>query len=251
MSTNRLSRQLDNYLQEFRDKARADNCPLEILSAVQRLSEMPKHMEIDMEGILRQATDACSGSSGLFRFIDRIIKHRAWDELKKQIIDTVARYGADTFITAKQHSIKPFLYDILGEIQEGIKRTTNESDSLRDKTFDIKRQLKELEDKHNALQEECYIQVSHMCRDYQLILRCIGPDPSGKTEQEIKRIAEDALEDVGVDILWEPPERDNGKHFLTQNDSKATVSGVVRPCLMKGSDVIQRGVIINRINEEK
>ena len=64
-------------------------------------------------------------------------------------------------------------------------------------------------------------------------------------------LSEESLEEIGVDILWEPPEGDNGKYFITQNDSKAKASGVARPCLIKESEVIHRGVILNKIDEQE
>jgi hypothetical protein len=58
---------------------------------------------------------------------------------------------------------------------------------------------------------------------------------------------EDSLKDINVSVLWEPFEDGNGKYFLTQNDSEATTSGVVRPCLVKESNVIHKGIILNII----
>ncbi|MGK7896322.1 MAG: hypothetical protein AB4372_22585 [Xenococcus sp. (in: cyanobacteria)] len=253
MKTNqlRLSEQLDNYLEEFRDQANTENYSLEIISAIQRLSEMPKYMEIDIESILREKRKEVQKSH--LALLYKILE--AFDEIinfisgKKPDINIVARCKADDFITAKKNGIKPLLYEIIKDIQETINLSREESESWRKETVNVNRQLKELEDKYSKLQKDYKTQVfSYMCRDYQRILEQIGSHPSEKTEQIIKRIIEEALQEINVDILWEQPEASNGKYFLTQNDSEATNSGVVRPCLARKSDVLHQGVVLNPIN---
>jgi hypothetical protein len=259
MKTNhlRLSEKLDNYLEEFRDKARAESCPTEIFSAMQRLSEMPKYMEIDVEGLIQKAIEERQNNKKLYERLAPIDPvELALKESQKWIIDTLSRYKLDTFLTARGNVIESFLEDILKEIQEILERTQEvidrsreESESWREKTANVNRQLRELEDKYSTLQQDYETRVfSYMCRDYQSILEQIGSHPSGKTEQLIKRMIEEALKEINVDVLWEQLETSNGKYFLIQNDSEATNSGVVRPCLVKKSDVLHKGVILNPIS---
>lgn len=259
MKTNqlRLSEQLDNYLEEFRDKARAENFPSEILSAIQRLSELPKYINIDVESILQKAKKERQKNKSLLERVAPIDPiDLAFNEYKKPIINTVSKYGADRFITAKGNEFQSLLDGILEEIkqfwqetQATINLSREESESWREKTANVNGQLKKLEDKYNTLQQDYETRVlKYMCRDYQCILEQIGSHPLGKKEQAIKRMIEEALQEINVDVLWEQPEASNSKYFLIQNDSEATNSGVTRPCLAKESNVIHKGVILNPIN---
>lgn len=257
MNFNQPSQKLSNWLQQLRNETPPEDCPSKILSAIQRLSEMLKHMEIDVESILRQAkrVGSSKNKSKSNNFPLPNLFESEWDKVKEPIIHTIGVCGADRFITFKPEVIGVLedilreIQEIFGESQERVQHLSDESRSCHNELVSTKKELEDLKDKYIELQKSWRIQESYMCRDYQLILQRIGSNPSVQKEQEIKQVTEEALEEIGVNILWESPEGDNGEYFITQNDSKAKASGVARPCLIKESEVIHKGVILNKIQD--
>lgn len=245
----RLSEQLNNYLEELRNKVDSENYNPEILSVIRKLSDLSQCLEIDLEGVLRQEKKKLEKSNvKIFHEILDALDHLINSFVgKNPNMDSSVLYGSNKFIIARQEEINSLVDEIVKEIQEAINRNKEESQSWQKKTAYANEQRQELEDKYNKLQQEYEIQEKYKCKDYQLILEKIGSNPLEKTEQQIKHIVENALKDINVDVLWKQPEGDNGKYFLIQNDSKITKSGVVRPCLVQNSNVIQIGIIIKPI----
>jgi chromosome segregation ATPase len=253
MNTNRLAHQLEIYLQQVRDDACADYLS-EIQVALQRLSEIPECLQLDVESILKKANsevfdDPRKEKSLSLGFISRFknpfdTKNNELDRLKR-ILDTLNHpFGLNDFLTLREVTTKSLLLDIIKKLQKPIQRLKAERDQSRFEIIDLNARLAELDKACSRLRDEHDIQISHISRDCQMILASIGTAPKSKPENDIKRIAEGMLEDLGITIMWAQSELADGKHFIIQKDPGVKVMRVVRPCLLRNSEVVQKGLVI-------
>jgi len=238
--------QLQEHFDAFVAFARERDLSPDILSALQELSELPKHLSIDLEGIVRQAAMEGARNRSISQEILELIRKLFRDDIRCEMESTLEHLGSAPFLHANAETLPNFLIGLVSKIEASIRTLKSGSAGYKDEAEKTYQRLMEQEQAYFTLQQECEIRISHVSRDYQMVLTRLGPAPTGKLEQEIQSILEDGLEDMGITVLWERPEGDSSKYFLIQNDSTAETMHVSRPCLVHGENVVHQGVVVTR-----
>ena len=245
MKAPRLSTQLRNYFDSFVDDARERDFPPDIIEALQELSEFPNQLSIDIEGILREAalegTKNKSLAQDLLEFIRRFFR----DDIRREMKNALTHVGTDPFLYANKKELSSFLDGFVKRLETAIERLKTGTVGYQEEAAQLHRRLIKQEQAYFKLQQECEIRLTHTSRDYQMVLARLGPTPTGETEREVMSILESGLEDMGITVIWDMPKNDIGEYFVNQNDSEVKSPHVSRPCLVRGSKVIHKGVLIN------
>lgn len=245
---NQLSAQLRRYFDDFVGKERSREFPPEIINAFQELSELPKHLSIDLEGLLRQAASEGTANRSFRQALLGFLRRFFHDDIRRDTENCLERIGTDHFLRANEETLRPFFDGLLSQIETALNRLKSGSTEYKEEVVKLHQRLTQQEQECFKLQEDERKQLSHTSRDYQQILTHLGAAPTGTTEREIQHILESGLEDMGITVLWERPKNDIGQYFVTQNDTQVTSSHVSRPCLVRGETVIHKGVVINPVN---